>query len=242
MKIFNKQFHFYKFALKWQHNTLFKIFVKPWYDKIAEHKRKQRNRRLHEIGPQLMELIFSSLRENDITCWLEFGSLLGACREHDFIAHDEDIDIGAFYNDRDKIQEIFKSKGILLKHQFEVKGNPELGFEQTYIYNGLTVDIMYFHKDSDKEMHCNTFGAFNSDYQADYIPVKEISVPYSGFKQIAFKGTSVNIPFDWKLHLSAHYGPNFMIPDSKFDYRKDATNIKYYTREEREGLFSEFPY
>lgn len=38
-----------------------------------------------------------------IPMFLSFGTLLGALREKDFIAHDDDVDVGVFSRDRDRI-------------------------------------------------------------------------------------------------------------------------------------------
>lgn len=227
---------FYKLALKWQHNPWYNVLIKPLYSKYAIYRKRKRSQRLHKIGPELMSVVFRSLLENGVDVWLEFGSLLGAIRERNFIPHDEDIDVGVFFSDRDKIHRILTSSGLKLFHEFVTIQGEDKGIERTYIYKGLTIDFMFFHLTPDGNMYCNTFGAYNSDYDSRYIPVKQIYVPYSGFKNYSFKDINVRIPTDYDAHLKAHYGENYMIPDSKFDYRKSATNIVYFSPEERSAI------
>ena len=38
-------------------------------------------------------------KELGLRYWLEGGSLLGACREHDIIAHDDDLDVAMLFDD-----------------------------------------------------------------------------------------------------------------------------------------------
>ena len=50
-----------------------------------------------------MVLMQDILAKNGITCFLHYGTLLGAIREKGFIPHDDDADLGVFYSDFDKI-------------------------------------------------------------------------------------------------------------------------------------------
>lgn len=43
------------------------------------------------------------LASREIKCFLHYGTLLGAIREKNFIAHDDDADLGVFDDDFDKI-------------------------------------------------------------------------------------------------------------------------------------------
>lgn len=93
--------------------------------------------------------------------------------------------------------------------------------------------FFFFHKD-ENGAYCNSFSPFEGENKnLSLLQVKKISVPYKGLSQILFEGMILNVPDETDKYLQAHYGVNFMIPNEHFDYRKEATNIVWYTREER---------
>ncbi len=68
-------------------------------------------------------LVRDSFAAGGIPMFLTFGTLLGALREKDFIAHDDDVDIGVFERDRDRI--------AALMPELE-----RLGFSTRYVRHG----------------------------------------------------------------------------------------------------------
>ena len=65
--------------------------------------------------------------------------------------------------------------------------------------------------------------------------VCEVRFPYTGFRQMLFKDSLYNVPAETDKYLSAHYGSTFMQPDPNFS-ESEASNIKYYSLEEKEGI------
>jgi lipopolysaccharide cholinephosphotransferase len=68
-----------------------------------------------------LKQLVSILNRNDIEYWAHYGTLLGIIRDDDFIAWDDDIDLGCFWPSARKIYELeseFKSKGwkMIIKH------------------------------------------------------------------------------------------------------------------------------
>lgn len=53
-----------------------------------------------------MVTIRDILAKHGIQCWLHYGTCLGAIREHNFIAHDDDADMGIYGKDYEKFMSV----------------------------------------------------------------------------------------------------------------------------------------
>lgn len=222
-------------ALKYRNNKLARIFVRPIYEFYLSHKLSKRNKIFRKNALNLLKHFKNTLDSYEIKFWLEFGTLLGAYREHNFITHDCDLDVGVFYKDRLKIYQCLISAGFTFVHEYRTYGDSKLGFEQTFEYLGVTIDIFYFHIDNN-QLYCNSYSIFpNSTNEKDGFQVKKIFWNYMGFSKIQFQNMEFDVPAPIENHLIEHYGKNFMIPNPNFDYKKESLNIFYYPKSERVG-------
>ena len=195
-----------------------------------------RNHYFLQEGEEVLHAFSDALNKNNIIFWLEFGSLLGYYREHDFIKHDCDIDFGVFLKDRDCVNSALERGGFKLIHQFK---SSDGGMEETYKYKHISVDVFYFREDG-PFLYCNTFISrypvfLNRVTKRRTCFVKRIDIPNQRMVPAQYKGANVFVPADCESHLKMHYGADFMIPNPNFDYKKEATNIYYYTYKERKG-------
>lgn len=218
-----------------------KIPLYKWYHaknlKRINERVAIRNRYFLEEAEEVLRVFAAAMDASDILFWLEFGSLLGFYREHDFIKHDYDIDFGVFLKDAEKVRNTLEEAGFKLIHLYQ---SSDGGMEECYKYKHTFIDIFYFRKDKDC-LYCNSF--MLSDYNVlirkiirnKKCFVKRINIPNQSFIKTQFKGVDIYAPRDCKKHLEMHYGKDFMIPNSNFDYRKEATNITYYKYNECKG-------
>jgi len=200
------------------------------YDKIHHKHRQFIFRKRASI---VLKTFASVCAAENIPFWLEFGTLLGAYREHGFIQHDFDLDIGVFYKDIDNLVKSLINNHFKMLRKFEVEEDSQLGIEFTFSYLSIPIDIFVFHK-RNEEIYCHSFSPIfdNAPFEGAS-EVKEIIFPFTGITSINFANVFVGIPTNAKEHLILNYGDNFMTPDKNFDYRKTAKNIKYFTREQR---------
>lgn len=84
-----------------------------------------------------MVLIRDILQSHEIRCFLHYGTLLGAIREKDFIPHDDDADLGVFYDDFDKLLNIVP---LLLQEGFSFE-SVRKGRLLQFIRNDEQVDL-----------------------------------------------------------------------------------------------------
>ncbi len=211
-----------------------RALIWPFVNKRRKKEKEARHSDFLHNGQDLLARFNSAMKNAGIDYWLDFGTLLGAYREHGLIKHDMDFDVGAFYADRKNIEKTLLDAGFRLIRQLEVVGRPELGFEQTYEYKGVPIDVFYYHIHADEAtMHCNSFSCSANDYHL--FQVKEITFPYTGFAKMKFLGETVSVPKDCVAHLKVPYGENFMTPDPHYDYRKTCKSLRWIPIEEYFG-------
>ena len=219
------------------------------YYKLRFGRRLNRKQKyfISENG-ELFHKFTQILNDNDVVFWLEFGTLLGFYREHDFIKHDFDLDIGVYIADAEKIRKVLTDNGFTLVRNFNAKDG---GKEESYRYLHTTIDLFYFRVDEQNPaiQYCNMFKSPVFPVKKKHLnkelkrTVKRKEVPNSGFERAVFKGCDIYIPKKTEEHLKAHYGKNFMIPDPGFSHDNDVANTVYYTYEENPGIgvFYELP-
>ena len=103
------------------------------------HGRKKINRKKARENILILRKI---LEKRNLRWGLVFGTLLGAVRENNFIAHDEDIDIFVFYEDKNKI--------LNLIYKFKEFGFEIARYEKhslfSIIRNNEYIDFYFFKK------------------------------------------------------------------------------------------------
>ena len=214
------------------------------YKKYEEHNFKKnkaikeaRSKYFKTEAEEMLKQISLALNSKDIVFWLEFGTLLGYHREHDFIKHDFDLDFGVYLEDAKKVRGALLANGFEIIYEYEASDG---GREECYKYKHTTVDIFYFRK-NENCLYCNTFTAKSNLGFFGLVTkfkclVKRIEIPNSGFVKTTYKNVEVYIPGDVEKHLIMHYGPYYMTPNPNFDYKKEATNITWHDYKDVQGI------
>lgn len=134
---------------------------------------------------------------------LAFGTLLGAVREHDFIDHDEDIDLIMMKSDLDKfLSLLFEFR----KYGFEVIRYEPRGF-LSLMRKGEYIDFYFYesYPENPALMYCCQ----------DIFP-KEL---LKNTAPIIFLGKEFNAPVDYKKMMEISYGKDWTTPVEKFDFK-----------------------
>lgn len=132
--------------------------------------------------------------EVHINFQLAYGTLLGACREHDIIDHDEDIDLAFLEEDR---LNFFDTLPELIDRGFRIARWDRRGC-MSIIRNGEYLDLYFFKKVSEKVRGCS----------GNLMP----SVFLEESSYMDFKGHQFLAPKDWKGFLEFEYGKKWNIP------------------------------
>lgn len=215
-----------------------KIIVKKLklYDalfKIIDSRRKKRRRAgFQKHGVECLSRVKEAFETIDKLFWLDYGTLLGAVREKDFIGHDLDLDIGTFY-EKEKIEKL--DEALVLNGLVKVKEffNDGKVMEQTFSYKGADIDIFYYFMEDDR-MYCHGFYSDKPIIPKEiegankYTGWKAIKVTasYTGFKRMLFKNIEFSVPKDTHLYLSENYGDTYMIKQENWDSFSQPPNIE----------------
>lgn len=169
----------------------------------------------------VLEKLNNIFIENNLKIWLDYGTLLGAIREKDFIKHDCDIDLGIFYEEGlpKKIEKILKNNNINVYRELIVEDKI---LEQTFRINGVNVDIFYYLIIKDK---IETY-YFENNLSEKRLLLNKIINPLIELDEIEFKKMKWLKPIKYEEYLTVNYGKNYMIPNSNWDYQKDPKNIE----------------
>ncbi|WP_028855341.1 LicD family protein [Psychrilyobacter atlanticus] len=193
-------------------NLIKKIFRKPLL--------KYKSARFHKNSEDVLKKIYEIMKESNFQLWFEYGTLLGAVRENDFIKHDYDLDFGMKYeaNKIEKIGEKLLANGFKRVRRIALKDKV---MEETYSLNGVFLDIFYF-LESEENFIGYVFEAeknmsFNETIkQKGGLITNELKLTKFSLEKIKFKGLDVLIPRNSDEHLKECYGKNYMIPNSNW--------------------------
>lgn len=208
--------------------------------KSRKQKEQENNSRrvkvLKEEGTATLKVFSECMNKAGIPFWIEFGTLLGFYREHDFISHDNDIDFGAYIEDQPRIRKLLTKNGFkLVRHYYDTAG----GVEECYHINNSSFDVFYFRRD-EEGLHCSSYIRAPKSWIRSILNrrkyfVKKITFPDTGLVAAEFKGAKIFVPSACEAHLKAHYGESYMTPDPGFD-SLTAPNVYVYPIEERYGI------
>jgi len=122
-----------------------------------------------------LPIVYDFLEENGITVWLDWGTLLGAYREGEFIVYDHDIDLGITYEGFKKLQEVRL-------------GNPEKQYNKDIIFgayvnapdniptmmssshSNVKIDIYAWFKKGDNHNLCMFYNKEKKKYVVNTVP------------------------------------------------------------------------
>jgi len=102
--------------------------------KYVEHQFKQRCKQLRMVGYDCLKKIDISFFEHNLPYFVDYGTLLGAVREHGFILHDDDIDIT-----------IPVGAPAWNKYFAVLSSMPEMTFKWAFVYHGKVRCLTYEH-------------------------------------------------------------------------------------------------
>lgn len=192
-----------------------KILGEKKYHSLAKRKA---SRRLAKYGDEALHKIDVISKEMSFEYWLMFGSLLGAYREHGFIKHDDDIDLGIMSVN---ITKELVDKMLAFGFSFtSVKITSDNKHRMaSFKYHGIIIDFYGFSFDDKDDSIIHGFTSaplegndYSESYRQNLFRVMLVTFKYNGIERVRFNNIEVPIPQNAATILEGLYGPSFMKP------------------------------
>lgn len=205
-------------------------------------KDRYTSRIFFKYGREALNHCDKALRENNISYWLDFGTLLGAIRENDFIQHDNDIDLGILHADyADSIELAMEKQGFKKIKQFEINNGKD-GLEQAYSYKGVNIDFFYYLSDKEK-MWTHIFDTLPNETfhstmkkRGGLIPIR-VEHKIQSLKPFSFQEIDTFVPLDSEDYLKEYYN-NWRVPTKDWIPERDSPAVEMLNNEY--GSFTTF--
>lgn len=212
-----------------------------FYKKFKELTEKEHNQKLNAINEafkkeaiEVLRLYSNAMHSNGLVFWLDYGTLLGYYREHDFIKHDFDLDTSAWFEDHDCIKQALEEAGFERVRHYYLKNRD--GLEECYKHKDYitTIDVFYYFNEDNKS-YCFSFNPLVSMTKKSHLNKEQPSkVRKWTFNRIVpipaeFKGVKVYVPENTGAYLASTYGETFMTPIPHFPMagRPNMTEYSY---------------
>ena len=205
-------------------------------NKEFEEKSRAANEAFKKEALEVLRRYSEALLSNNLVFWLDFGTLLGYYREHDFIKHDFDLDTGTWFENQQHIKDALEKAGFeRVRHYYLKNGD---GLEESYKHRdySTTIDVFYYLNEGDKT-YCYSFCPLVSMEKKRHLNKvqKSIARKWTHTEIIPvlteFKGIKVFVPENTEAHIVSTYGEGFMTPIPNFPV-KGRPNLTEYTYEE----------
>jgi len=167
-----------------------------------------------------------ALESIDIPFHLHSGTALGAHREHDFIEHDNDIDLAVFYKDVHTKKQVDDIIFVMEEHGFELlsqNGTLKRGYELQFNHTkkDVDLDIFWIYEGTYRDKEYYILSSYFS--QCDEMKYRTCVWAYRPYKpvRINFLGHTYDVmPIQTLVDA---YGKDWMTP-KKFNYEQGLNN------------------
>lgn len=182
---------------------------------------------MNAYGIEALDKIYHAVKAYGANVWFEYGTLLGAYREHGFIPYDYDIDLGMYAVDfTPALERSLFNEGFLIKRFFYKVNNQDPNqrtkTEITLLYKGVSIDIFfYFVEGSNRIGYVYNNMLWGKEmYDKNIMAPIVTTLPNSKTKEIDFLGIKFAIPMNTVECLEQLYGKTFMTPIKDASYAK----------------------
>lgn len=202
---------------------IFNFMYEPLHKLYRLYAVPARRRRLKKRGPEVVKDLAEIFKRWNIQAFAAYGTMLGFIRDHGFIPHDDDMDIGVMpgtispqelmrillENEMGfRLLFVFKFKEKVTEFKVEYKSIP-IDFFFYEVQNGEFLSPLYFYVKGKKYPSINA-----NSMKIVHLP------PFSGIKWIDIFDCQFPVLDDSESALEALYGSGWREPDKKWSDSK----------------------
>ena len=204
-------------------NAFGRWLYKPLHALYRLYSVPHRQRLLKRYGPEVLRDLSEIFKRHQIPAFAAYGTMLGIVRDHGFIQHDDDIDIGIMPNTMtpQQLLRILLEKEHGFKVLFVFKYNDRV-VEFKVEYKHIPVDFFFFERDHDEIRFPLFFyeeGVHYPTSNANSVKILHLP-PFKGITTVSVYGCEFPVLQDTENALVALYGINWRIPDKKWNDNK----------------------
>ena len=199
------------------HCELGRQITKSYKSACDRHRRKIACERLRCYGREILGNVARALKQENSGDFVDYGTLLGAIREQDFIKHDDDIDFSLPQGNisPERLLSVMLENGFTFLRAFAWNGYVT---ELTFLYKKVEVDFFYILNEYDGSRYSLIYDLFSTK---DGIHVAQkitrIDRPECvDAKEITVNGLTMPVPVATIDFLEYNYGSDWRIPIKNF--------------------------
>jgi hypothetical protein len=198
--------------------------------KFAE---RRQNKAFKQYGLEALVQADKALRSVNSFVFMDFGTLLGAYRNKNFIPYDCDLDVGILAESvPENLSELLENYGFKHEKQFYVKETEKI-VEDVYSYKGIHIDFFVYYT-AGEDMYCylasrHEHKTWQEANRTDGFPCRLAWVPATGFSEIEFLGHNFFAPDKTPQWLEDKYGTSYMTPIKNWSESARPARVKFHT-------------
>ena len=201
--------------------TFGRLLYEPLHRIYRLYSVPHRRRMLRKHGRGVLLHLADVIERHGIPAFAAYGTLLGFVREHGFLSHDDDVDLGVLpgeWTPRKVLKVLLEEEGFTFLFAFSYNGKVT---EFKVQYDGVPVDFFFYEDDGEKFFAGSYHYLPDVEYPASNANSAQrvVEPRIEELDKIEVFGFKFPVPANTECVLEKLYG-NWRVPDTKWNDNK----------------------